>query len=268
MPRLLKADAYQKQVNDIVTLAVADVVGLTTLLRDEPLPDLAGQLRTTLPAVATTYGTVTGQVASTYYDSARADARLESIYASTVPELSFSEKIQANIGYAIGSLVKSNNWDTFVSSLSGGMQQAVTGGGRETISYNIVTDPDGTMYQRVPSANACSFCMTVASVAELQTEDYYTKYHDFCHCRTVPVFTGQQPLKMPYYEKFQQEYTQANNELVEERAKVREAWLKEWKAQGGRTGKNLTRDFARANPDYTLTTENILRIVRKNTGRN
>lgn len=266
MARLLKADAYQKQVNEIVTLAVADVVGLTTLLRDEPLPDLAGQLRTTLPAVATTYGTVTGQVAATYYDSARLDARLDSAYASTVPELSFSEKIQANIGYAIGGLVKSNNWETFVSSLSGGMQQSVTGGGRETISYNIVTDPDGTMYQRVPSANACSFCMTVASVAELQTEDYYTKYHDFCHCRTVPVFTGQQPLKMPYYEKFSEEYYAARSDLSQRQANAQRAYDRDMKAKYG----NRTRadSFEKAYPRLSLTTENILRLVRANTGRN
>lgn len=253
MPNLVLADYYQKQINDVVTLAVADAVGLLNLIKDEPLRDAAGAMRDNLPVIGETYGAVVGQLSTDYYDAARAEAQVASSYVATVGDFPVEKTIQEGVGYAVAKIAQGSVFEEVATAIGGTIQRSLNGVNRTTISYNIVTDPDGTRYQRVPAANACAFCRTMAAVAEVQTDDYFSKYHDFCHCRSVPVFAGQKPYRADYYDEIENEYYKAVGELSKQR---QEAGYYQYKRK----------EAAQKFPELRMVTENILPIVRQNTG--
>jgi hypothetical protein len=178
---------------------------------------------------------------------------------------------QAAIGFGIAQLTKEVPYETFQSTLAGSVQRLVLQGDRDTVEFNVVSDPDGTSYERVPSPNACAFCMTMAAVATDKTnlrQDYFDKYHNFCRCSIRPIFTGGKQTELPEYKQAREAYSLANSELLKEQQEARRLFDIERKAQGLPIGgSRATTAFQKANPELSLTTENILRNVRKITGQ-
>lgn len=254
IPNLALANSHQKSVDQAVALAAADTLDLMSIIGQQPVPVLARELRANLPAITTVYSTVVGQLAVNYYDEARNGANVVAAYAANAAEYAVETEVQKAIGYSMALTTNGSTVEAVESTLVGHVQRIVNNVNRETITQNINKDPSGIRYQRVPSAGACSFCMTVAAVAELTTEDYYTQYHSFCHCKTIPVFAGQTPYRPAYYDEFQNEYYKAVGELSSEREEVGYS--------------NYKRNTAsKMFPDLTITTPNILRKIRANTGR-
>lgn len=246
-------DDHRKNLDNVSTLAIADVVGATELLKDRPLPELAYQLRLALPEIAATYASVAETLAIDYYDNSRAVAGVESVYEAQRVDYDARTPMDKSIGYSIAQKTKGSTFEAFQSILAGSIQRSVVGADRETISFNIATDPDGTEYERVPSGTACSFCLTMAAVAEVRSNDFFSKYHDFCRCTSRPVFTGQAATDLPIYSQVRSAYSLANKELQRQR-----------EAAGFYSMK--TRDASRKFPDLTMTTENHLRLMRQITG--
>jgi hypothetical protein len=245
---------HRANLDNLITLAVADTVQVLTFLQDRPVPELAYQLRLALPAVAETYSDVAQTLAVDYYDASRAKApEAKSQYQAQRIDYDTNTPLQSTIGYSIARITEGSDYATVTAILSGSMQRVVNGAERSNISFNIVTDPDGTRYERVPSSNACSFCLTMAAVAEVQTDDYFSKYHDNCRCTSRPVFAGQSPTELPIYKTAREAYSLADKELKRQRAEV--------------GYDNLRRRQAAAQfPELTLTTENYLRLIRQTTG--
>lgn len=258
---------HRRDLDNLNTVAVSETVALLEQLKDSPVPELAYYLRENLPAIADTYSAVAEELAIDYYDSSRQEAGVISEYrASRSPDYDFDTPIQSGIGYGIANITKGSEWEAFLGVITGTMQRTVTGADRATISWNIVTDPDGTFYERVPSGTACAFCLTMAAVAEYQTSDYFSKFHDNCRCTSRPVFVGQSRTELPIYDSVREAYYEANGQLQARREVIEPIWREQWRAAGGRMGKNLTRDFLRAYPELAYTTENHLRIMRDITG--
>lgn len=254
IPNLRLASNHQKSIDQAVALAAADTVDLMTIVGTQPVPVMAAELRSNLPAITGVYSSVVGQLAINYYDEARIGAGVETAYAAYAAEYAVETEVQKAIGYSMALATKGSTVEAVQSTLVGHVQRIINGVNRETIRQNINNDPSGDRYQRVPSPGACSFCMTLAAVAELKTEDYFTKYHSYCHCRTIPVFAGQKPYRPSYYDDFQNEYYKAVGELSKEREAVGYSDYKR-------------KEAAAKFPDLTITTPNILRKVRVNTGR-
>jgi hypothetical protein len=259
-------DDHRRNMENLNLLVTQDTMAALDLVKDAPVPEMAFKLRENLPVIADEYAAVAEELAITYYDAARAEAGVASEYKAARTAVDVAETVQGGIGYAIANVTKGSPWEAVIGTLTGTMQRATRQAERATISYNIVTDPDGTLYERVPSALACAFCLTMAAVAEFRTEDYFQKYHDNCHCTSRPVFTGQDATELPIYGEVREAFGNSRAALQAKRSEVYPAWEAEWKASGGRMGKNLTRDFLKAYPELSLTTENILSGVRQSTG--
>lgn len=249
---LLLAEAHQRTIDDVATLAIADTVALMNTLEGEPVPRVAFVLRETLPDIAETYGAASGDLSVNYYETVRADSAARTAYTPTVANIGINDRVQSAIGYSMAQTTNGTEWSLVTSVLAGAMQNTVSQVDRSTLAFNIVTDPDGTRYQRVPSANACAFCRTMASVAR-PTEDDYTHFHSFCRCRSVPIFTGQERVEVPGEKQTQAAYSLATKELERRRQEVGYLKLK----------RNVA---AAAYPDLTLTTKNHLRLMRELTG--
>jgi hypothetical protein len=211
-------------------------------------------MRQAMPAISETYSGAAVILAQSYYDESRSLApALATAYAAKVSAYNPVPDIDSAIGYSIARLTNGGDPSKVLGMLAGTMQRSVANADRQTISFNIAEDPDGTMYERIPQQNACAFCLTMAAVAELQTENFFTKYHDYCRCVTMPVFTGQSSTKLPIYSQVNEAYDLAGKQLQSERQAV-----------GYNTMKS--RVAAKKFPELTLTTENYLKKMRQTTG--
>jgi hypothetical protein len=263
--------AKRRQLDETTTLAIATTVEVTNLLRDRTIPEIASQLRLTMPAITQQFGGIAAVIGANDYNVDRSRANLETEYQATPQAKSVAIETQAAVGFGIAQLVKQTPYEVFQSTLAGSVQRLVLDGDRSTVQFNIVTDPDGTSYERVPRADACAFCMTMAAVAtdedNLRSE-YFDKYHNFCRCTIRPVFRGGSLTELPEYKGARDAYKLANDQLLKEQKEARRLFDIDRAAQGLPTGgSRATTAFQRANPELSLTTENILRNVRKITGQ-
>lgn len=207
----------------------------------------------TLPPIADTFSTVASTIGARYYNDARALAPVTTEFTASIVDANAGKTLESSIGYSIARLTETGNYDTFQSILAGSMQRVVSSGDRLTIEDNITRDPDGQMYERIPSPNACAFCLTMAAVAGLQTSADAKKYHDYCRCQSRAVFNGQSAFEGPEYQTARNAYNLATKELKRQREEVgyldipRKQRLKQY-------------------PELALTTQNHLRLVRQVTG--
>jgi hypothetical protein len=245
---------HRANLDNLTTLAIADTVTAVNLLQDRPVPELAFQLRETLPAIAQTYSDVAQTLAVDYYDASRVEARnLTSRYEAERIDYDTNTPVQNNIGYSIARITEGTDFATVTGILAGGMMTTVLGAERENIGFNVVTDPDGTKYARVPSGDACAFCLTMAAVAVESRSDYFDGYHNFCRCTIEPIFTGQTGTELPIYKQVREAYSLADQELERQRAEVGFNSMKR-------------REAAAKYPDLILNTQNHLRLIRQITG--
>jgi hypothetical protein len=259
---------HRRNLDNLTTIAIADTVGALRLLEDEPFNVFAYEAGQILSPVAATYSTVAATLAVNYYDQSRAQARqVTSVYEATPADVDVDPVVQSAVAYGTAQAKKGATFAAVTSMIAGAMQRVVNAGDRDTIQFNIVTDPDGTKYQRVPSINACVFCRTMAAVAEVQDDQYYNKYHNYCRCTSLPIFTGQTPLREPWYDEVEQQYEQGRTELLQRQQAQRREFDRQLAADGLPTGgRAATTAFRRSYPELSLTTKNILKEVRKQTG--
>jgi hypothetical protein len=247
-------DDKRRYISETRTLAIAQTVEITRLLQDRPVPEIAQQLRATLPAVASSYGTVASVISANAYNESRSQYNPPSQYTATPKVYDKSnELVQAAVGFSVAGLVKTSDYSTFQTNLAGAMVKAVLEYDKTTVDQNITADPSGTKYQRIASANACAFCKTMAAVAEVQRSAKFDGYHAFCNCIISPIFEGQEPITRPYYKEAEDAYRLASTELERQREAV------DWYSM-------KTRQAAKLYPELTQTTENRLRLVRQITG--
>jgi hypothetical protein len=258
----------RRYLDQTTTLAIAQTVEITNLLRDRPIPELAYQLRRTMPAVSDSFANVASVISADSYNKSRTLARPPSEFKATPKKADTNQAMNAAIGFGIAQLTRGTDYDVFQSTLAGSVQRLVLDGDRETIELNIVVDPDGTRYERVPSPGACAFCMTMAAVAEVQRSDYFEGYHNYCRCTLNPIFTGQSPTELPEYKQAREAYSLANQELLKQQEEARRAFDARLRAEGKPTGgSRATTAFQRENPELSITTPNVLRLVRQITGQ-
>lgn len=148
------------------------------------------------------------------------------------------------------------------AALVSGVTRYVNNYYRETVAENASRDRRVLYYQRVASMDACAFCLLIATQSRNSDWANDDGYHDHCSCSTVPVFSGGGAYRPDYYDTFDDKVYAARKELISYQQEVRPAWEADWKAQGGRMGKNLSRDFFRAYPDAAVNTENLVARIR------
>lgn len=236
----------------MATVAIAETVAVMNTLEGEAVPRTAYVLREVLPQITETAGAAAGLLSVNYYEEVRADSDAKSAYTPVVRSAQVAEVTQASIGFSIAQITKGVAFSTVIDTLAGNVQRAVTGVDRETLYYNVVTDPDGTRYQRVPQGDSCAFCRTMAAVVEASEE--IAHFHSFCRCSSLPVFKGQEPVELPGFEQTRKAYSLANQELTARRRATPDFYALR------------PRQRAKKYPDLMLTTENHLRLMRQITG--
>lgn len=225
---------YGNAVDGLATLALRDVRQLLVSLADTDPVVARNALIAALPEVVGPYLTASGDLAATWYEDLRAQAVGGQFYATSAAAVNDAQ-VEGLVRWGVRPLFGASE-ATALSLIGGGVQRMVAGAGRDTVVDNVMRDRVRVGWARIPRAGCCAFCGMLASrgatyntreasgavvgrgVAAALTAGKARgqgrgvkargsrtlgsdKFHDFCRCRSVPVFTGD-----TFHEEVQQKY--------------------------------------------------------------
>jgi hypothetical protein len=253
--------AHKKAMNDLAILVTADAFGAMAIARNTDPRKFAGTLREVTPALIDNYSRVAGVLSTQYFLSERQAAGIQTQFTPRVELPNIQAATDSAVGYTTSRLVVEGDFATATTIFSGMVSKTVLSVDRDSLLVNI--ELDRAKYRRVASPTACTFCL-YAAVNSFSTfsEDVH-RYHDHCRCTVVPEWDDVVNDRPGYYDQFADLQSEAEANIARRRQELRPIWEAEWKANGGRMGKNLTRDFLRAYPDLSYTRRNILTEVAR-----
>lgn len=244
---------HRKQLDDLTAIATAEVVGAITLYGDLPLQEFAGNMRQATTSITDTLAPISSTLAVDFYDATRAQANVDTAYSATKVDYDYGTQLEKSVGYAIAQTAKGSTKEAVTGLFAGAVQLALNNVDRFTISGNVTFDPGATRWVRVPTSGGCAFCLSMAAIPDLYLKSEYQKWHDNCRCVSRPLFGREKAPELPVYKEIRAAYSDAVSEINVQREIVGYNKLR-------------SRQAAAKYPDLTLTTPNILKIVRQTTG--
>lgn len=248
--------AHQKAMNDLAILVTADAMGAMAIARSTDPREVAGTLRQVTPALIDNYSRVAGTLSTQYFMSERLAARIQSEFTPRVAMPDIEKATDSAVGYTTSRLVTEGDFATATTIFSGMVSKTVLAVDRDSLLLNI--EADRAKYRRIASPTACTFCL-YAAVNSFSTfsEDVH-RYHDHCRCTVVPEWDDVLDDRPAYYDQFDDVLGEAKSNIARRREEIYPVWEEQWKAAGGRMGKNKTRDFLKAYPELAFTRRNYL----------
>lgn len=249
MPTLAEVEAHRQALDDLTTLATAELVALWRSLDLTVPSEVAAAVRDVLPTLAAGYGLASAGLAADFYEDVRGAAGVAGSFAADLAELAHRERVDALAGWGVAPLFWRDDAeaqmlaedygvrveprpapdpDKALSRLSGGLQRIVANADRDTIALNAERDPADARWARHASANACAFCALMATrdavyrseqsalrVTEARSgkQKLGEKYHDHCRCIAVPEWPDAPLERAPYISDWEAAYTAATAEL-------------------------------------------------------
>lgn len=247
---LAQLELRSTNLDNITTLATADLTNYYGTIANEAPPRVAAQLRQAVPAVIGSYGPLASVAAADWYEIVRPAAGFAAVTA--VPT-NLAEDTTSTLGWALAPLFADTDSDT-LTRLVGGLVRLLAGFDRETITLNGSRDPIAGRMKRVARPNACAFCAYLAVYSE-NTDEGTKKYHDHCRCYPVP-FTD--TTGYPDLEHEQR--------WVEAAERARDAILADYREKRLLAPDLRMRNFYRQFPETAVNTQNIVSRMRADLG--
>lgn len=148
-----------------------------------------------MPALVGDYGDASATVSAEWYDEHRADLNVDGRYSAPIPA---TADLGAEALAGWGAQLATENWDSALALISGGLVKRVLTASRETLTTATVDDPQARGWQR-SGIGACSFCrMLIGRGAVYTRATVNFGAHDSCKCVAVPVFGGRPAPVKPY----------------------------------------------------------------------
>ena len=223
MTTLADVDAYGLAVDDLTTLAFADIEVLVNSLDHSDAVALREALLDLLPGVVEPYLLGSADLAAAWYEELRNQTERARFQAVAAGAAINDAQIAAMTRRAMAPLFGQSE-STVLNLLSGSVQRLIANAGRDTIRENVMRDRIRVGYARIPKAGCCSFCSMLASRGAVYnsatsagavqgrgmalgstdgkrggqaqgikvrgSQDLGDRFHDFCKCRVAPVFVG------------------------------------------------------------------------------
>lgn len=207
-------------------LANRDIVRFWRTLN---LEDAREATRLLIPAVRDVvgaYNDLAATVAADYYDDARDAAQVSGQFSARPAPALPTDQVDALTRWSVTPLWSQDpRYGLALARLAGGSQRLIRRAERDTITSNVRRDPATPRYVRVPSADACAFCLMLASRGPVYQAESAREvvgrgvrqwdrpgrrgpsrivdrvggrrgsrqlgepYHDNCRCRTQPVWS-------------------------------------------------------------------------------
>lgn len=241
----------QASMDQVETLLLQDASKVLSLAEQFDQQQMGGYLRTVVPGLVDKWGNVNATLAMKYYDEQRllwrqrnpsafspnagqrrratqsavgrserfAAAKLKSeLFVASMPKFDALAKAEPIIGYGMQRF-QAEGYGAMRDAVTNSMTRAVGSYNRDTILYNAGLDDAVYKVQRVAEPTACAFCVTVAfsspgwTVSDIRTADYAIDFHDNCKCSIETLYVGDSPIRPDYYDKFEEDYIAAAQEV-------------------------------------------------------
>lgn len=215
MPTLEDVDQQRQGLDDVITIAKADLVSLWPAMPVDDPEELKKALVPVFVQLVAEYGSMAAVLASDWYDELRAEAQASGNYVAVLAATPTAEAMASQVEYAAAgayvSPVKA------LKDAAAVLDKFVGYGHRDTIDFNVELDKNlsqveepGVTWARMAQDGACAFCAMLATrggayrtqAGALTVTGAGTrpsrqgkratgeKYHDDCRCIAVPIFTG------------------------------------------------------------------------------
>lgn len=213
-----RGQEYSESQAQIVALALAELADFWLSL-DLSKPTAAkAAIAGFMFTLIDTYGSLSSTIAADFYDELRDAVSPSSRFAALAGSYANLEQIRGSSDWAVQPLFPSTepiveigadgvevvtgsrevppNEAAALERLQGATQRLVQDAGRQTIVDNVERDPSGPGWARMPIGKTCQFCRMLASRGAVYTsrdralfKEEGGKYHDWCDCEPVPVWT-------------------------------------------------------------------------------
>jgi hypothetical protein len=208
VPTLEDVQRQRQGLDDVITLAKAELVSLWPSLPTDVPEQLKDQLLDVMVALVADYGSQAAVLAADWYAELRAEAPTQSSYLALMAATATAEAMASEVGYAgAGAYVSPTKALIDAAAV---LDKFVGYGQRDTIDLNVNMDPEpGVTWARIAQSDACAFCAMLATRTDYRSQGSAIivtgagsrpsrqgkralgeKYHDDCRCVATPVFTG------------------------------------------------------------------------------
>jgi len=241
-------------MRDVGAVATGDVVGLMKLARESSFDRAMELMRETLPAISKTYGSVTQTVTRQYHANQRARARIDTPFTPAPVSYDWDDFANTTVGFAGQRIQQARPFGATTALIAGAVVAELNAFSRIIIEEYGTQDPRQVGFERVTGPTPCEFCLFMAAVADAQRfakREGRVDYHNKCSCVDVPIFEGQTFDRPASYDRMEETYSEARNNLdiLDELARVQRPDLG-------------PRNRFRAFPEGAQNTSNIMREIR------
>lgn len=210
MATLAEVEQHRASVEDITTLAVAELVASWSDLPTDPLA-LRGPLADLLVELVNDFSGMTAALAADFYEELREQAVPGGFTAFPAPPVP-TERIRSSAEYASAGAFA--DFEKALRDAASVADRLVAEADRNTINLNVGRDPASPRYARYASASACAFCAMNAMRGPIyRSEDAAAgKYHDHCRCIAVPSWSRADYTEAPYVANWREAYYAATSD--------------------------------------------------------
>lgn len=208
--------AHRSSVDDIVTLAVAELVAQwPSLPLDEP-ERVRSLLADLMDALVQQFGSVSALLGAEWFADLREQEGPADLFDTVLPDLPGIEQIRAGASYAASALyVDQQKALRDSASVLSGM---VANADRDAIAANVRSDRSEPRWARSAQPDACAFCALLASRGPAYRSEETASgadpnhYHNHCGCVAVPTWDPASFQLPEYADRWLDVYDQARSQ--------------------------------------------------------
>ncbi|PRB02772.1 hypothetical protein CQ047_17870 [Microbacterium sp. MYb72] len=248
---LSQVDEHRETIVDITTLAQDDLVGYTASILNESPERVAVQVRAATPAVVSQYGETAAVAGALFYETNRPSPG----FTADLARPAIGDQVSKDITWALAPLFAGQFDEAsalmILDRLKGIAQTYVAEADRRTLLTASAADPLSRGIRRYATAGACTFCAYLSTMEAVTYES--SEWHKHCNCVNVPSWEENPAPENPHEARWAQSAMDARAELIRLQHELKPDDMR-W------------RNFYKARPDLTVTTKNILRLMRADLG--
>lgn len=213
MATLAEAEKHRAAIDDVVALAVAELVsewpGLPT---GDPLA-LRRELADLMLALIPDFAEMTGTLGADWYEDLRVAANAPGSYTAVLPDLPPTAQIRNSAEWA--STAAYADEQKALADAAEVVDRLLADVAREAVVANAERDPAPARFARYASASACAFCAMNALRGPVYRSEHAAadKYHAYCRCIAVPVWRRSDYQEAPFVTDWRKAYYDATSAL-------------------------------------------------------
>lgn len=192
---------HRQALRQLRGLADRDLLGLLEALSGLGAADTRIALIEVLPELLEPYILASGELAGVLFEDLRLEAGRRGVFYAE--NAGVVKSVTSTAHWAVEPLVNDSLASTVFSRLSGAIAKQIMDASRDTMQVNGARE--GVRFQRMARADACAFCMMLASRPEWMA---YTSEaaansasHDDCQCVVMPVYPGTEMAELARVER-------------------------------------------------------------------